>query len=73
MSEATAAEEDEKMDVTEAAESAEEGGVKATEVEKESSEVAAASESIKVEEEGEEMVDVEKDNKGWAYQSSLLS
>ena len=65
--------EDEKMEVTEAAESAEEGGVKATEVEKESSEVAAASESIKVEEEGEEMVDVEKDNKGWAYQSSLLS
>ena len=61
------------MEVTEAAESAEEGGVKATEVEKESSEVAAASESIKVEEEGEEMVDVEKDNKGWAHQSSLLS
>ena len=73
MSEATAAEEDEKMDVTEAAESAEEGGVKTAEVEKESSEVAAASESIKVEEEGEEMVDVEKDNKGWAHQSSLLS
>ena len=61
------------MDVTEAAESAEEGGVKTAEVEKESSEVAAASESIKVEEEGEEMVDVEKDNKGWAHQSSLLS
>ena len=62
--------EDEKMEVTEAAESAEEGGVKATEVEKESSEVAAASESIKVEEEGEEMVDVEKDNKGCVCQSS---
>ena len=61
------------MEVTEADESAEEGGVKATEVEKESSEVAAASESIKVEEEGEEMVDVEKDNKGWVHQSSLLS
>ena len=61
------------MEVTEAAESAEEGVVKAAEVEKESSEVAAASESIKVEEEGEEMVDVEKDNKGWAHQSSLLS
>ena len=61
------------MEVTEAAESAEEGGVKTAEVEKESSEVAAASESIKVEEEGEEMVDVEKDNKGWAHQSSLLS
>ena len=61
------------MEVTEAAESAEEGGAKATEVEKESSEVAAASESIKVEEEGEEMVDVEKDNKGWVHQSSLLS
>ena len=58
------------MDVTEAAESAEEGGVKTAEVEKESSEVAAASESIKVEEEGEEMVDVEKDNKGCVCQSS---
>ena len=61
------------MEVTEAAESAEEGGVKTAEVEKESSEVAAASESIKVEEEGEEMVDVEKDDKGWVHQSSLLS
>ena len=61
------------MEVTEAAESAEEGGGKATEVEKESSEVAAASESIKVEEEGEEMVDVEKDNKGCVYQSSCLN
>ena len=61
------------MEVTESAESAEQGVVKATEVEKESSEVAAASESIKVEEEGEEMVDVEKDNKGWVHQSSLLS
>ena len=61
------------MEVTEAAESAEEGGVKAAEVENVTTEVAAASESIKVEEEGEEMVDVEKDNKGWVHQSGLLS
>ena len=62
------------MEVTEADESATmEGGVKAAEVESASSEVAEASESFKVEEESEEMVDVEKDNKGWAHQSSLLS
>ena len=59
-SEGTAAvEEDEKMEVTEAAECTDEGGVKAAEVENAATVVAATSESIKVEEECEEMVDVE--------------
>ena len=69
-SEATEATEDATSEVT-AVESKVEGDLTAkstAEMESASSEVAA-SDAIKMEEEGEEMVDVEKDNKGWVHQS----
>ena len=69
-SKASEATEDATSEVT-AVESKVEGDPTAkstAETESASSEVAA-SEAVKVEEEGEEMVDVEKDNKGWVHQS----
>ena len=69
-SEAAEATEDATSEVT-AVESKVEGDLTAkstAEMESASSEVAA-SDAIKMEEEGEEMVDVEKDNKGWVHQS----
>ena len=67
---ASEATEDATSEVT-AVESKVEGDLTAkstAEMESASSEVAA-SDAIKMEEEGEEMVDVEKDNKGWVHQS----